>query len=157
MNVKVVDFRLAALIENPGERKKTICVTPNHIAAEMLFDTANSYSFEVDIWSIRVILFTLVVGRPPFQTKEVKDIYKRIRDNEYEFPIERPIISAARTSLVQGILEPDPSQRPALHDIVDVQSFTQAQFQPSSPPPHTTHPQTSVTSLAAQATATFDA
>lgn len=78
MNVKVGDFGLAALIENPGERKKTICGTPNYIAPEVLFDTANGHSFEVDIWSIGVILYTLVVGRPPFQTKEVKDIYKYV-------------------------------------------------------------------------------
>lgn len=76
MNVKVGDFGLAALIENPGERKKTICGTPNYIAPEVLFDTANGHSFEVDTWSIGVILYTLVVGRPPFQTKEVKAIYK---------------------------------------------------------------------------------
>ena len=67
---------LAALIENPGERKKTICGTPNYIAPEVLFDTANGHSFEVDTWSIGVILYTLVIGRPPFQTKEVKAIYK---------------------------------------------------------------------------------
>ena len=76
MNVKVGDFGLAALIENPGERKKTICGTPNYIAPEVLFDTANGHSFEVDTWSIGVILYTLVIGRPPFQTKEVKTIYK---------------------------------------------------------------------------------
>lgn len=76
MNIKVGDFGLAALIENPGERKKTICGTPNYIAPEVLFDTANGHSFEVDTWSIGVILYTLVVGRPPFQTKDVKAIYK---------------------------------------------------------------------------------
>lgn len=76
MNVQVGDFGLAALIENEGDRKKTICGTPNYIAPEVLFDTANGHSFEVDVWSIGVILYTLVVGRPPFQTKEVKEIYK---------------------------------------------------------------------------------
>ncbi|TFK38297.1 hypothetical protein BDQ12DRAFT_684301 [Crucibulum laeve] len=124
MNVKVGDFGLAALIENPGERKKTICGTPNYIAPEVLFDTANGHSFEVDTWSIGVILYTLVVGRPPFQTKDVKAIYKRIRDNEYEFPTERAISSAAQ-HLIQQILTPNPQQRPTLHEIVDHTFFTQ--------------------------------
>jgi hypothetical protein len=29
-----------------------------------LFDTANGHSFEVDTWSIGVILYTFIVGRP---------------------------------------------------------------------------------------------
>ncbi|KAL6299201.1 kinase-like domain-containing protein [Sparassis latifolia] len=123
MNVKVGDFGLAALIENPGERKKTICGTPNYIAPEVLFDTANGHSFEVDTWSIGVILYTLVVGRPPFQTKDVKAIYKRIRDNEYEFPADRAV-SRQVQELVQLILTPDPQQRPTLHEIVDHTFFT---------------------------------
>ncbi|KAF7426061.1 Cell cycle serine/threonine-protein kinase cdc5/MSD2 [Pleurotus ostreatus] len=124
MNIRVADFGLAALIENPGERKKTICGTPNYIAPEVLFDTANGHSFEVDTWSVGVMLYTLLIGRPPFQTKDVKSIYKRIRDNEYDFPAERPISSHART-LIQAILTPDPNDRPSLHEILDHPFFIQ--------------------------------
>ncbi|KAG5730046.1 Cell cycle serine/threonine-protein kinase CDC5/MSD2 [Termitomyces sp. T112] len=124
MNLKVGDFGLAALIENPGERKKTICGTPNYIAPEVLFDTVNGHSFEVDTWSIGVILYTLVIGRPPFQTSEVKEIYKRIRNNEYDFPPERRISEHAQV-LIQQILTPNPQERPTLHDIVEHPFFTQ--------------------------------
>jgi serine/threonine protein kinase len=37
MNIKVGDFGLVALNDCPGERKKTICGTPNYIAPEALF------------------------------------------------------------------------------------------------------------------------
>ncbi|KAG1823712.1 kinase-like domain-containing protein [Suillus subaureus] len=117
MNIKVGDFGLAALIENPGERKKTICGTPNYIAPEVLFDTANGHSFEVDTWSIGVILYTLVIGRPPFQTKDVKEIYTRIRDNVYEFPPERRIAPDTK-DCITSILTPDPSKRPTLLEIL---------------------------------------
>ncbi|KAH0826735.1 hypothetical protein J3R83DRAFT_5140 [Lanmaoa asiatica] len=95
MNIKVGDFGLAALIENP----------------------ANGHSFEVDTWSIGVILYTLLIGRPPFQTKDVKDIYTRIRDNVYEFPPERRISADAR-ECITSILTPDPNQRPTLLEII---------------------------------------
>jgi len=124
MNLKVGDFGLAALIENPGERKKTVCGTPNYIAPEVLFDTANGHSFEVDTWSIGVILYTLIIGRPPFQTADVKAIYQRIRDNVYDFPPERAISSNAQ-HLITQILTPDPQLRPSLHEIVDHPFFTQ--------------------------------
>ncbi|KAH9923446.1 Pkinase-domain-containing protein [Epithele typhae] len=124
MNVKVGDFGLAALIEQPGERKKTICGTPNYIAPEVLFDTVNGHSFEVDIWSIGVILYTLAVGRPPFQTHEVKAIYERIRENDYGFPADRPVSKGVQ-ELIQQILTSDPAQRPTLHEIVDHVWFTE--------------------------------
>ncbi|KDQ07292.1 hypothetical protein BOTBODRAFT_149264 [Botryobasidium botryosum FD-172 SS1] len=132
MNVKVGDFGLAALIESPGERKKTICGTPNYIAPEVLFDTVNGHSFEVDTWSIGVIIYTLVIGKPPFQTKDVKTIYTRIRDNKYEFPPDRQI-SADAQDLISSILTPDPQQRPSLHEIVAHPFFTNG-IVPSSIP-----------------------
>jgi serine/threonine protein kinase len=76
MNIKVGNFGLAALIESSGERKKTICGTPNCIVPEVLFDTANGHSFEVGTWSIGVIFYTFTVGWPPFQTKDVKEVYQ---------------------------------------------------------------------------------
>lgn len=107
MNLKVGDFGLAALVKFPGERKKTICGTPNYIAPEILFDTTNGHSFEVDIWSIGVILYTLLIGKPPFQTKDVKNIYRKIRDNAYQFP-EDVTITPEATDLISSILTTKP-------------------------------------------------
>ncbi|KAG8820902.1 Cell cycle serine/threonine-protein kinase cdc5/MSD2, partial [Serendipita sp. 401] len=123
MNVKVGDFGLAALIENPGDRKKTVCGTPNYIAPEVLFDSENGHSFEVDIWSIGVILYTLVVGKPPFQNKEIKAIYKRIRDNLYEFPPDIPLSQDCK-SLIAAMLTKDPAQRPSLREVLEHPFFT---------------------------------
>ncbi|KAH6908423.1 kinase-like domain-containing protein [Coprinopsis sp. MPI-PUGE-AT-0042] len=128
---------------------------PNYIALEVLFDATNSHNFKVDIWSIGVIFFTLSMGWPPFQTKDVKDICKRIRDNEYEFRIERPITSAARCP-IQSILAPDPSQRSTFHEIVAAQSFTQGLVPAFIPTSAHDAPPTFATSLAARATRTSD-
>ena len=51
-------------------RKKTLCGTPNYIAPEMLDKKGHSY--EVDIWALGCILYTLLVGKPPFETMSLK-------------------------------------------------------------------------------------
>ena len=48
MEIKIGDFGLATKIEFEGEKKKTVCGTPNYIAPEIL--EANGHSYEVDIW-----------------------------------------------------------------------------------------------------------
>ncbi len=70
MQVKIGDFGLATTLDYDGERKKTLCGTPNYIAPEML--GKKGHSFEVDIWAIGCILYTLLVGKPPFETQSLK-------------------------------------------------------------------------------------
>ena len=60
MEIKVADFGLAAKIEQDGERRRTICGTPNYIAPEVL-DKKLGHSYEVDVWSIGVIWYILTI------------------------------------------------------------------------------------------------
>jgi len=123
LQVKVGDFGLATKIEFEGERKRTVCGTPNYIAPEVL-DGKQGHSYEVDIWSIGVILYTLLYGKPPFETSDVKTTYRRIRMNAYSFPESIPISSQAK-NLIERILVPDPSKRPSLDDIITHDFFRQ--------------------------------
>ena len=85
MEIKIGDFGLATKLEFDGERKRTICGTPNYIAPEVL-DGKTGHSYEVDVWSLGVIIYTLLVGKPPFETADVKTTYRRIKMNAYSFP-----------------------------------------------------------------------
>ncbi|MBW0485454.1 hypothetical protein O181_025169 [Austropuccinia psidii MF-1] len=125
--VKVGDFGLAALVKFKGDRRKTICGTPNYIAPEILFDQANGHSFEVDIWSVGVILYALLIGKPPFQTKDVNQIYRNIKANAYSFP-SPSLISASATSLISLILNQNPDERPSLGVIVSHPWFSDGPF-----------------------------
>lgn len=66
MHCKIGDFGLATQLNSKDERKETVCGTPNYIAPEMLH--RQKHSFEVDIWALGCILYTLLCGHPPFET-----------------------------------------------------------------------------------------
>ncbi len=110
------DFGLATKLEFEGDRKKTVCGTPNYIAPEIL-EGRHGHSYEVDIWSLGVILYTMLIGKPPYETTDVKATYKRIRTNAYSFPEHVPISEQAK-GLITRILNLDPAKRPSLDEIL---------------------------------------
>lgn len=109
LNLKIGDFGLATRIEYEGERKKTLCGTPNYIAPEIL--NKRGHSFEVDIWSIGCVMFTLLVGQPPFETKSLKDTYSRIRKCDYRLP---QTLRKNAAELIVAMLQSDPERRPTV-------------------------------------------
>ena len=118
MRLKIGDFGLAARLDDPDDRKRTMCGTPNYIAPEILNgQRGDGHSFEVDIWSTGVVMYTMLVGRPPFETDDVKATYKLIRANQYDFP-ETAHVSRSAQSLVRSILRNDPGARPSLEQIM---------------------------------------
>jgi polo-like kinase 1 len=102
MEVKIGDFGLATKLEFDGDRKRTICGTPNYIAPEIL-EGKQGHSYEVDVWSLGVIIYTLLIGKPPFETQDVKTTYQKIKRNQYAFPEHVKITKQAK-SLVSSIL-----------------------------------------------------
>ena len=86
---------------------RTVCGTPNYIAPEVLDGGKHGHSFEVDVWSLGVILYTLLVGRPPFETNDIKTTYRKIRNTSYSFPEGLEISSTAKR-LIQRILQSNP-------------------------------------------------
>ncbi|KAM3138427.1 Serine/threonine-protein kinase plk1 [Paramecium bursaria] len=116
MELKLGDFGLATKLEFDGEKKRTICGTPNYIAPEVL-DGKVGHSFEVDIWSLGVIIYAMLIGKPPFETPDVKTTYKKIRMNSYNFPEHVPVSDAAK-NIITKILNLEPSKRPSLDEIM---------------------------------------
>lgn len=129
--LKVGDFGLAAQLEHDGEKKRTICGTPNYIAPEIL-EGKHGHSYEVDIWSLGVILYTMLVGRPPFETSDVKTTYRRIRYNQYSFP-ETVRLSDPAKDLIAAILRTDPRSRPSLDEILASPWFQTSRLPPPMP------------------------
>ena len=108
--IKIGDFGLATRLEYDGERKHTVCGTPNYIAPEILENKHSGHSYEVDYWAIGVIVYTLLIGKPPFETEDVKETYKKITADNYEFPSNVYISEEAKT-FIKEILVIDPNKR----------------------------------------------
>lgn len=113
MEVKVGDFGLATKINADHDRKLTLCGTPNYIAPEVLMK--KGHGFEVDVWSLGCIVYTLFVGKPPFETSELKDTYRRIRNNDYEIPAHVP---QEAKLFIQQMLRANPKERPSMEAIL---------------------------------------
>lgn len=122
MNLKIGDFGLASVLPSTDSRKYTICGTPNYIAPEVLGGKTTGHSFEVDLWAVGIMLYALLVGKPPFQAKDVNVIYERIKKSEYLFPPDKPISSEAR-QLIEDLLLLNPLSRPSINEILDYPWF----------------------------------
>lgn len=120
-DIKLGDFGLSAFIIG-NQKKRTFCGTPNYLAPEIILNADIGHSFEVDIWSFGIILYTLLVGSPPFQKTKVKEIYETIKKVEYSFPQDYKY-SRYSKELIRTILNRDPCQRPSINEILNHNFF----------------------------------
>ncbi|XP_010778534.1 serine/threonine-protein kinase PLK3 [Notothenia coriiceps] len=129
MELRLGDFGLAAKLETAEQRKKTICGTPNYLAPEVL--NRQGHGTESDVWSLGCVMYTLMCGNPPFETLDLKETYKCIKDVRYNLPSS---LSPAAQKLISGILQKNPSDRLALDQILNHEFFTKG-FTPDKLPP----------------------
>ena len=121
LELKLGDFGLAAKLEYDGQRRKTVCGTPNYVAPEIL-EKKNGHSYEVDIWSLGIVIYTMLFGVPPFDANDEKIIYKKIKMNSYKFPDSIKVENSAK-KLISSLLNLDPSKRPSLDSIIEHDFF----------------------------------
>ena len=122
MELKIGDFGLATKLDYDGEKKKTVCGTPNYLAPEVLDGSGHSY--EVDVWAIGIIIYTLIIGKPPFETTDINLTYKNIKGIYYKFP-ENAKISYPAKKLIKKILVRKPNERPTFEEILMDDFFNQ--------------------------------
>jgi len=117
MELKLGDFGLAKKLSFRDEKISEMVGTPAYMAPEILEN--KGYSLEVDIWSLGVIMYYLIIGKLPFNKKNQEDI----KSVSYTFP-KKAIISKAAKSLIEQILVKDPKERPSLKQILRHDFFT---------------------------------
>uniref|UniRef100_A0A8C6VU02 Serine/threonine-protein kinase PLK n=1 Tax=Nothobranchius furzeri TaxID=105023 RepID=A0A8C6VU02_NOTFU len=133
MELKVGDFGLAAKLEPAGNRRKTICGTPNYLSPEVL--NKQGHGCESDIWALGCVMYTMLLGRPPFETTNLKETYRCIREARYSLPSS---LSLQAKQLIANLLAKIPGDRPDLDHILRHDFFTQG-FSPERLPPSCCH------------------
>ncbi|XP_063927246.1 phosphorylase b kinase gamma catalytic chain, skeletal muscle/heart isoform isoform X4 [Zophobas morio] len=120
LNVKITDFGFAKKLAE-GEMVHELCGTPGYLAPETLkcnmVEDAPGCSFEVDVWACGVIMYTLLVGCPPFWHRKQMIMLRNIMEGKYSFTSpEWADISEPPKDLIRRLLVVDPKQRITLED-----------------------------------------
>ncbi|KAH8295787.1 hypothetical protein KR018_009075 [Drosophila ironensis] len=113
MHVKIADFGLATQLKRPDERHVTMCGTPNYISPEVVART--SHGLPADVWSVGCMLYTLLVGRPPFETDAVQSTLNKVVMSEYLMPTH---LSFEAQDLINKLLKKLPHERIALDQVL---------------------------------------
>ncbi|XP_062096674.1 CBL-interacting serine/threonine-protein kinase 23 isoform X1 [Humulus lupulus] len=120
-SLKVSDFGLSALPQQVREDGllHTTCGTPNYVAPEVINNKGYDGA-KADLWSCGVILFVLMAGYLPFEESNLMALYKKIHKAEFTFP---PWFSSSAKKLIKRILDPDPSTRITIAEIIQNEWF----------------------------------
>jgi len=108
-SLKIADFGFARRVHTPLSLLSG-CGTPTYVAPEIL--KFHPHDQSVDMWSIGVILFILLVGYPPFMEERQRDLFCKIRLGEFEFKSKGwEGISQQAKDLISSLLVVDPGSR----------------------------------------------
>uniref|UniRef100_A0A2A4J9G0 Serine/threonine-protein kinase PLK4 n=1 Tax=Heliothis virescens TaxID=7102 RepID=A0A2A4J9G0_HELVI len=114
LNVKIADFGLATQLNGPDEKHVTMCGTPNYISPEVA--SREFHGLPADVWGLGCMLYTLLVGSPPFHTQHVKTTLNKVINADYKIPME---LSLQAQDLLQKLLCKDPLKRITLKGILE--------------------------------------
>ncbi|KAK9510706.1 hypothetical protein O3M35_005441 [Rhynocoris fuscipes] len=114
-NVKLTDFGFAKVL-NEEEELTDLCGTPGYLAPEVLkasmYNDAGGYGQAVDVWACGVIMYTLLVGCPPFWHRKQIVMLRNIMEGKYSFASpEWADVSNEAKDLIKRLLVVDPLKR----------------------------------------------
>ncbi|XP_070843953.1 MAP/microtubule affinity-regulating kinase 3-like isoform X2 [Chaetodon trifascialis] len=113
MNIKIADFGFSNEF-TVGGKLDTFCGSPPYAAPE-LFQGKKYDGPEVDVWSLGVILYTLVSGSLPFDGQNLKELRERVLRGKYRIPF---YMSTDCENLLKRFLVLNPGKRGTLEQIM---------------------------------------
>ena len=102
--LKIADFGWS--VHAPSSKRQTLCGTLDYLPPEMV--TGRNHDQFVDHWTVGILCYEFLVGKPPFESQTNQDTYQRITALKYEFP---PYVSDGAKDLIKGLLKINPRER----------------------------------------------
>ncbi|XP_077449371.1 MAP/microtubule affinity-regulating kinase 4 isoform X2 [Stigmatopora argus] len=112
-NIKIADFGFSNEF-TLGNKLDTFCGSPPYAAPE-LFQGKKYDGPEVDVWSLGVILYTLVSGSLPFDGQNLKELRERVLRGKYRVPF---YMSTDCEGILRRFLVLNPAKRCTLDQVM---------------------------------------
>lgn len=112
-NAKLIDFGVSTCFSNT---KKLLVYSGGEVyMSPEIAKKEESLGPPIDIWAAGILLFALVTGTFPFNSKSKKRILDKVKAGEYEMP---EYLSSECKELIQLMLNLSPESRPCARDIL---------------------------------------
>lgn len=102
--LKIADFGWS--VHAPSSRRDTLCGTLDYLPPEMV--SGKTHNHTVDFWSVGVLCYECLVGKPPFYATTNDETYINIRRLRYNFP---SFVSEGARDLISKLIVIDPEKR----------------------------------------------
>jgi MAP/microtubule affinity-regulating kinase len=114
--IKLIDFGFAVKT-NKETFQTLLCGSPSYMAPEIVKKEKYIAQYS-DIWSLGVLLYSMLFGRFPFKGKTQEELFENIKKCEFEFPEEIEVSDEIKL-LFKKIFVDIPAQRPSLNEILN--------------------------------------
>ena len=107
--LKLVDFGLSNKFGRGFEQLHSKVGTIYYVAPEVLM---GNYDAKCDMWSLGVLLFTMLSGNLPFYDETIGEVYKKLKSAAYSF--DKPVwntVSESAKNLISHLLKVNTEER----------------------------------------------
>jgi len=113
--IKLSDFGWSVKsLPSSTTKRLTICGTLDYLPPEMI--ESNEHDYTVDIWSLGILCYEFLVGKPPFEEIDKNSTYKRIAKVDLKIP---SFICNEATDLILKLLQKSPKKRITLAEVLN--------------------------------------
>ncbi|XP_066999104.2 ribosomal protein S6 kinase 2 beta isoform X2 [Anabrus simplex] len=131
-SLRICDFGFAKQLRAENGLLMTPCYTANFVAPEVL--KRQGYDAACDIWSLGILLYTMLAGQTPFANHAADspgDILRRIGEGRFDLESGNWLsVSDAAKDLVQKMLHIDPNRRPTASQVLQHEWIQQRHMLP---------------------------